>query len=194
MYGHGMRIDDLLYFAPPDGEHEGITFEQVRWARSNTDWELPRQIQARVERLYLNPAQRCAAGRDAFAAGLLLLAAIDAMATLAYGVREQVGLRFRRFAEEWLPSFRAPTTANRLYEDFRNGLVHQALIKNRGQFSLEIPDALQMEGAVMVVNPSALEREVRDALARVIEHMESDEVAAERAVEALQKGLAEVTS
>jgi hypothetical protein len=91
---------------------------------------------------YLEPAARCAADRHAFAAGVLLVTCIDALARMRFN-NPKVGDRIKRFAREELRSFSASGLATRFYEDFRNGLVHEARIKNGGQFSLDIGSTVE---------------------------------------------------
>lgn len=147
-----MRIGDLLFFAP------GLRFDQVDLDGS----ELPEQFRQRIEGLYIRPAEECAGGGHAFAAGVLLVSCIDALAKLRFG--NGVGERFRRFAREELKSFASDDHAQRFYEEFRNGLVHEARLKEGAQFSLEIGATVQNVDGLLLVNPELLAAEVRSAL------------------------------
>lgn len=147
-----MRVGDLLYFAP------GIRFDQVDLGAHS----LPEQFRQRIDGLYIVPAEECAGRGHAFAAGVLLVSCIDALARLRFGngVRE----RFERFAREQLKSFSAGDLAKRFYLDFRNGLVHEARLKEGGQFSLEIASTVEELRGLVLVNPRLLAAEVRSAL------------------------------
>ncbi len=46
-------------------------------------------------------------------------------------------------ARDGLTSFASDELAARFYDDFRNGLVHEAKIKQGGQFSLELQSTVQ---------------------------------------------------
>ena len=143
-----MREGNILYFAP------GIRFGEVDLNGPG----LPNQYHARIIGFYVDPAEECAARGQAFASGVLLVNCIDALALVRYGGRS--GVRFRRFAREELRSF-SPPLANRLYEDFRNGLVHEARVKNGGQFSLDIGSTVEERAGLMLINPEQLAVEVR---------------------------------
>ena len=143
-----MRERDILYFAPD------IRFGEVDLNGSG----LPKQYHARIIGFYVAPAEGCAARGQAFASGVLLVNCIDALALVRYGGHS--GTRFRRFAHEELGSF-SPLLADRLYEDFRNGLVHEARVKNGGQFSLETGSTVEERAGLMLINPKQLAAEVR---------------------------------
>ena len=151
-----MRIGDLIYFAP------GVRFTEVDLNGA----KLPGQFECRISGYYLDPADHCSERGEAFAAGLVLVSCIDGLARLQYGGR--VGERFRRFAQHELSSFQEEPIARRFYEDFRNGLVHEARIKRGGQFSLEHNQTLTEDTDLIVINPQLLGREVRQALRRYI--------------------------
>lgn len=103
----------------------------------------------------------------AFAAGVLLVSCIDALARLRFG--GSVGHRFRQFARDELSSFASDGLAARFYDEFRNGLVHEARIKQGGQFSLELQGTVQELDGVLLVNPVYLAREIHEALTRYVE-------------------------
>lgn len=91
------------------------------------------------------------------------MSCIDALARLRHG--DAVGERFKRFAREQLKSFADGDLAERFYLEIRNGLVHEARLKEGGQFSLEIGSTVKMLNGLLLVNPSHLAVEVRSALA-----------------------------
>lgn len=162
-----MREKDILYFAPE------IPFEAVDLNGPG----LPSQYHARIVGFYINPAEECAAHGHAFASGVLLLNCIDALALVLYG--GPTGERFRRFAHEELPSFSLPL-ADRLYTDFRNGLVHEARIKNGGQFSLDVESTAKEEDGLMLINPKQLAVEVRASVDAYRDLLNDDEAARQK--------------
>ena len=162
-----MRDGDILYFAPK------IRFREVHLNGSG----LPNQYHERIIGFYVYPAEECAARGQAFASGVLLVNCIDALARLRHG--GGVGERFRWFACEELKSFSTPL-ADRLYEDFRNGLIHEARVKNGGQFSLAIGSTVEERAGLMLINPKRLAVEVRASLAAYTNLLNRDDAARRR--------------
>lgn len=159
-----MNINDVLYFAP------GISFKDVAWEGD----ELPEQFRQRIEGFYLQPAECCIAAEHAFAAGLLVVSCIDALARLKYR-STAVGDRFKKYLKE---STSVPAAISpRFYDEIRNGLVHEARLKNGAQFTLdEKIDSTATEMAdVLLVNPKPLLDEVKKSLKEYVEHLKSDE-------------------
>jgi hypothetical protein len=165
-----MRIGDFLYFAPD------VRFTAIDLSSPSLGMLWERRIRA----YYLDPASTCIASGYAFAAGLLLTATIDAMSRLQYwreraGQDREVGPEFRRFLTEWLPSFSDSQLAGRFYRDFRNGLTHEARIKDAGEFSLHTEGTIDIESGILRVNPRYLAQEVEAALIRFVSQLTTDE-------------------
>jgi hypothetical protein len=158
-----MRIDELLYFAP------GITFDQVDFSGER----LPEQLAARVRGFYLEPARLCAAAEHGFAAGVVLLACVDALARWTTGSRD-VDARFISFAQRELPSFAEGSRAEQLYTAFRNGLVHEGRIKAGAQFSFDFQGTCEDLQGVLVINPTLLAREIDAALTAWVAELRSN--------------------
>ncbi len=81
--------------------------------------------------------------------------------------------RFCTWIKTDLPSFRGAAIADRFYCEFRNGLVHEARIKNGGQFSLEQSCTVNTASGVLSVNPMQLAKEVSDALQQYVATLKS---------------------
>ena len=158
-----MRIGELLFFAP------GITFDQVDFSGE----ELPDQFEHRVRSFYLKPAAVCVEAGFAFAAGVLLLACVDALARMKTGMKK-VGKRFRKFARDDLTSFSEGDRAERLYDAFRNGLIHEGRIKDGAQFSFDYQSTVEEMQGVLVINPQLLAQEVEGALKTYIAALRVD--------------------
>lgn len=173
-----MRIADLLYFAPD------VRFDQV----DLDGRELPKQFGQRVAGLYIIPAEECSERGYAFAAGALLVSCIDSLARLRFGAG--VGRRFKRFACEELQSFSNAELAERFYDDFRNGLLHEGRVKEGGQFSFEITSTLQELGGILLVNPKLLAAEVWSALRAYVALLERDAVERAKLAKTLTRDLA----
>jgi hypothetical protein len=163
-----MRIGDLLYFGP------GLRFDQVDLDGP----ELPKQFENRMIGFYIEPAEKCARCGYAFAAGVLLVSCIDALARLRF--RDGVGRRFRKFVCKELRSFSADSLAQCFYDDFRNGLVHEARLKNGGQFSLETNTTVAEFDGLLLINPACLAQEVRVALHSYVTVLSQDDRARAR--------------
>jgi hypothetical protein len=168
-----MRIDDEVFFALVDGESPAIRFEDLDWSVEADSCALPSQLEQRFRTLYLNPAQNCASRGDAFATGLLIVAALDAIARLRLGSDWEVGKRFQWFAKEYCSSLAAGDLAKRLYEEFRNGLVHQGMIKKGSQFSVGM-GGHAAEGDLLVLDAEVLEADLREGLARFANELRAD--------------------
>lgn len=157
-----MRIGDFLYFAP------NVRFSAVDLSSPSLGdlWG------TRIRAYYLAPTFECIEAGHAFAAGLLLTATIDAMSRLQFR-RGRVGRRpsgseFKRFIVDSLPSFRDEQIAAKFYDEFRNGLTHEARIKNGGEFSFESQSTVYTESGLLRVNPSYLVQEVDAALTKFV--------------------------
>lgn len=174
-----MKIGHFLYFAP------GIKFGEA----DLNGPKLPEQLERRIDEFYIEPAVECASRGHAFAAGVLLVNCIDALARFRYG--DGVGERFRKFTREELCSFKDDQFTKRFYREFRNGLVHECRLKNGGQFSLETGMTVQQAGGILLVNPRYLAMEVRAALRTYIDLLERDQVERARLADILKKDFAE---
>jgi hypothetical protein len=137
-----MRIGDVLYFSP-----------RFSFAKLNLDdcAILIETLQDRVDGYYLQPAFRCLASGDAFAAGLVCCAAIDFLALVCE----------EKLPSEWLnthiPAFsKHDAIAEQFWIRFRHGLMHEGYIKSQGQFSLQSPEVLVTDGPAIVINPQLL--------------------------------------
>jgi hypothetical protein len=158
-----VKIDDLLYFAP------GIRFDEVNF----DGHELPDQFEQRIRGFYLGPASRAVEAGDAFAAGVLLVVCIDALARFQIG--GAVGERFKTFARKELASFADEGRARDLYDMFRNGLVHEARIKSGAQFTLDFDPAFTYHRSedITIINPARLAEEVQLALDVYVERLKT---------------------
>jgi hypothetical protein len=175
-----MRQGDDLFFAP------GVRFDEVDLVGPG----LSEQYRARIEGFYLAPARLCIEQCYAFAAGLLLVSTIDFMAGLhhpAAGLADRsVGADFREFARNNLQSFDTDELPKRLYDEFRNGLAHEARIKNGGEFCFDWPQTVRLHGGRLCINPDWLLREVEAALDRQIDELRQNETKHKKAAERLR--------
>jgi hypothetical protein len=175
-----MREGDDLFFAP------GIRFSEVDLASD----ALADQYRSRIDGFYLAPTGLCIERDHAFAAGLLLVSTIDFMAGLHHSAESlaerSVGADFRRFVRHELQSFHTGDLAQRLYDEFRNGLTHEARIKNAGEFSFDWPQTVRLAGGRLCINPAYLLREVEYALDGQITELIRDDAKRQEEAERLR--------
>jgi hypothetical protein len=170
-----MRIAEELYFAP------NIRFQQL----DLTGAKLPDQFEARIRGFYLDPAISLAKKGHAFPSGVLLVVTIDAIARICStkkGVRE----RIIDWCERNLPSLSTQDVRRCFYEDFRNGLVHEARVKNGSEFNLDEKHAASLRGSRLVVNPRVLADEIASSLAKFIATVKSDDTENQRFLRRMQ--------
>ncbi|MEN8170591.1 MAG: hypothetical protein ABFS08_10250 [Pseudomonadota bacterium] len=148
-----MKIGEFLYFAPE------LAFADMDFREG----ELPDQYCRRIDGYYLAPAEYLIDEKHGFAAGLLVLCAIDALGKIDYP-NLGVGERFKLYCQNRLPSFSTENYAKQLYEAFRNGVVHEARAKDGAEISLESDRTVELAPGGIRVNPAYLLNEVREAL------------------------------
>jgi hypothetical protein len=164
-----MRIGDFLYFAP------GLQFSDLNLDSADLGavWE------QRIRGFYIQPASELVSMNHAFASGLVVLSAIDAMSRYEAAPRRigkrVVGDEFKSFVKAELPSFKLNRDANDLYDKYRNGLVHEARLKAGAEFDLEQNKTFLRLGVVTRVNPAKLLKEVEQALAKFVTILAEDE-------------------
>ena len=161
-----MRIGDFLYFAP------GIKFSDVDVASGQ---ELPHQFERRIRGYYLEPSFTASENGHAFAAGLLLVSCIDALARVQGGGGRDTDKRFAKWCRENLPCFKNGYS-KRFYLDFRNGLMHEARIKRGSEFTFEMDEAVAQRDSRLSINPKLLGEEIAEALTRFIAEFGENEV------------------
>ena len=166
-----MRVGEFLYFSP------NFKFADLDW---DDQENLIRAFQDRVFGFYLTPARELNRKGYGFACGVLCVATVDFIARIATG-EQQDGRRFVSWLRSNIKEFDKPnpknptlTLATRFYDEFRNGLVHEGLIKNLGQFSYEKGELVLLDGDVMLINPKLLLVEVEKALEGYLKKLHED--------------------
>lgn len=160
-----------LWFAPslPDST-PGISFPEIDLSGK----QLPQQFAQRIRGYYIAPAVNAATAGYTFASGLILVSSIDALAEIQSG-SQGVKSRFCKWTAAELKSFEDPDVNKRFYEDFRDGLVHNARVKRGSQFSLDQNATVVYERSILSINPLLLADEVNDALSRFVTKLENNE-------------------
>jgi len=168
-----MRIADILYFSPD------YKFSHLKWDDKKT---LIDAFKDRVKGFYLEPAKKLNEDKNGFATGVLCVTTIDFLARIATTETDKVEKRILEWLKANIEEFReadpdAPrqTLANRLYDEFRNGLVHEGRIKNAGQFSYDFQELVEVGDGIMVVNPDRLLNAINSSFERYIDQIERKE-------------------
>lgn len=165
-----MRIADVLFFAP------GIKFSDLDFEHSELIIEA---FQRRVEGFYLAPACHLIDKNEAFACGLICSATIDLIARYSLPKVKKVGCRICIWLRNNIPDFNRAETgyaalAERFYEDFRNGLVHEGRIKNLGQFSFDYSTLITFVDGAMIINPKFLLKSINCAFNKIYQTLKTD--------------------
>lgn len=128
-------VDEELLFAP------GLKYSEIKW---DDDDALIEAFKDRVKGFYLDPAKNLnASEKYAFATGVLCVSTIDLLACLTISCNSgTVGMRFKQWIKDHITAFdnsdpNSEILADKFYDEFRNGLVHEGRIKNVGQFSYD---------------------------------------------------------
>ena len=166
-----MKIQDVLYYAP--------NFK-LAYLATATSSDIVNAFESRISEYYFKAAEILNNQKSAFGAGDICFDAIDAIARFEFG-SGGVGERFKKWISR-LPDFKAlpRNEIEGVYDDFRNGITHEARIKNGGQFSYEIGRSIYVENGIIVINPSLLLNQIRHEFARFMEDVKSDSYATER--------------
>ena len=179
-----------LYYSP------SYKFEDLKKAINNGDKDkIIIMFKERVKELYLKPArlliEHAKEDRNmgfVFSAGLICVSVIDFLGRFYMGCPEK-DVRSRFIC--WLLSYMRPPfdgySANRFYEDFRNGLVHECRIKNGGEFSLSIQKPLVKREGYLVVNPKVLLEKIKNGFNKYLEDLRKNNILSEELINCLKK-------
>ncbi len=148
-----MNINNHLYFSP-----------KYKFLDLNFDdnGNLIKAFKDRMNGFYIEPTLQLNKEKRGFATGVLCVATIDYLSKFFY---KKDSKRFIKLLKEKFKGFENPdpnryerTLANRFYDEFRNGLIHEGRIKNAGQFSYDFDKIIKIdkEADIMIVNPNKL--------------------------------------
>ena len=179
-----MNIGEVLYYAP------GIKFTALVNAG---DKSLIDAFEKRINGYYLDAADVLNKNKHAFGAGDLCFDAIDAVAGHEFGrKRGQQGERFKKWISK-LPDFKKLSWGEleMVYDDFRNGVTHEARIKHAGQFTYEIGRAVYIEENRVMINPKILLDQLREEFLNYIDVAKQNPEAASRLSNSIRKDIEE---
>src|SRR5439155_21046717 len=97
---------------------------------------LTSHFRQRIRGFYLEPALQLAESKHSFAAGVLVVCAMDALGSIISGSGTTES-KIKALCYK-IPDLSRNDVADAFCEDFRNGLVHNARIKNGSEFSVNI--------------------------------------------------------
>lgn len=182
-----VKIDDL-YFAP------GIRYDDVDW---QDDSEVVKAFEKRLCGLYMEPTRElCDDDRNVFAAGVMCTVTIDMLARFTYDQQRGVRKRFTKWLKDAESNFKCTSLgegdkslADRVYEDFRNGTVHEGRVKKGGQFSLRIDGLFATDNGIIVLNPEKLLELIKCQAKAWIETLQEDSDARKKFCDTLREDL-----
>ncbi len=146
-----MKISKILYFSPK------YKYLELNWDEKD---KLIEAFRDRVKGFYIQPAEQLNSDEKGFATGVLCITTLDFIAKFFYNndanrMKKLLKNKIEEFSRVD-PYFTNKTLADRFYEEFRNGLIHEGRIKNAGQFSYDFLEIVKVEEEVMIVNPGKL--------------------------------------
>lgn len=159
-----MRIKDIVHFSP------NYKYKDINLDDKNC---LIEAFEDRVRGFYLKPIEILNDSQCAFSAGLLCVTTIDFLARISI-IEKRVNKRIKEWLKTNIHGYFDDELANRFYDEFRNGLVHEGLIKKGGQFSYEIGSLLYEEDNIIVVNPELLLDEINNSFTLYIRKLKDD--------------------
>ena len=174
-----MRVGDILHFSP------NYKFLDLKWDDENI---LIDAFKDRVKGFYLEPAKQLNEDKKGFATGVLCVTTIDFLARIATGI-DKVRERIPKWLKDNIEDFKevnpdrlGQTLADRFYDEFRNGLVHEGRIKNAGQFlysskKYDFEELVKIEERIMVVNPDRLLNAINTSFEKYMDQVEKNEFA-----------------
>jgi hypothetical protein len=170
-----MRIEGDIYFNP-----------NTKWSKINTDQidDLINQYHERIKGYYLFPVHQLFSNCDhihcnGFAAGVLLLSAIDAVGTfqtkrngfknkfIEFIKNDDVFINLEEPEKKRISEF--------MSDEFRNGLIHNGRIKNACEFSFESQNLFYLTERTLVVNPIELFQCVQRNSSKFFDELKTDE-------------------
>jgi hypothetical protein len=165
-----VKIGEFLYFSPH------CRFRDLDF---NDKEKLIADFEERVCAFYINPAKLLQ--REPFSCGLICTATLESLARIKYAeydkrLNEYVISKsnFVKWLNENIVEFKENGFAEKFYDDFRCGLVHEGRIKNLGQFCYE-NDMVYCEVDIMMVNPILLLDKTEEVLKKYLNSLREDE-------------------
>lgn len=163
-----MRVKDIIYFSPKYSIQSIDFNDKVILIDAFCD---------RIENYYIKPAQGLNSQECAFAAGVMLMTTIEAIS--AFTLSGAVSTKIKKFCLQ-IPDISKQKKeyqdlfAEKVWTDFRNGLVHEGRIKNGSQFCYDYPFLEIIDADCLILNPKYLSSEVESYFAKILEQLKTD--------------------
>lgn len=164
-----MKIGKRLHFS------QNYSYLKVNWDEREC---LIKAFKDRVETFYIQPAELLSKNELGFAVGILCITTIDFLSKFKF----DDGKRLVKWIKEYIDDFNQPnpdnsnqTYADRFYDEFRDGLIHEGRIKNAGQFSYECQEIVKVKEGVMEVNPKKLLSVIKNFFSNFITQIKEDD-------------------
>lgn len=176
-----MNINDEIFFSPK---------YKMSCIDLNNKEIMLEAFKDRIEGYYLEPIKVLNEKHMAFAAGTLLFSSIDIFAR--YSVDEQqVGKRIRKWLITNVNSHMGTRINNQvsrlIYDNFRNGLIHEGHLKNAAQFSYEYPASVKKLDKFIIINPKILEGEVNVFFNKFVNDINNDDNKCKKLIQLLKQ-------
>lgn len=170
-----MKIEDIIYFS------KNFRFRNIDWSDKTC---VIKAFEDRVSTLYLEPVKELDNNKYFFASGVICVTIIDFLSRIERGSKKTNKKIFIDWLEKNIIDFSKKdmsgtqiTRAEKFYDDFRCGLVHQGCIKAGGLFSDSIGPLVIVDSGLMVVNPRKLLNELMGITKKYIERLKRDDTA-----------------
>ncbi len=164
-----MRISDIVYFAP------NVRLKELDLSDKDT---LINAFEKRVRGFYLEPIKELNDKKMAFAAGIIEFSMIDALARYSDNYiskgKEKAGKRIVKMLSHIFQVKKE--IAQKTYNDFRNGLLHENHIGNCGCFDYNSSKSLSLEQECVIVNPLKFQEEFEEYFEKYLEELKTDTI------------------
>jgi hypothetical protein len=160
-----MNINDHIYFAP------NILLKDLNLSDKSS---LISAFEQRMNKYFLEAINLLNKQKNAYAASIIEFSMIDALAK--YSTEKNTGVK-DRITKILQNNFAINAAlAERAYDEFRNGLLHENHIKNSGQLCYGTSKAFELEKKdCLIVNPRQLETELNRFFQSYIKKLQTDE-------------------
>lgn len=160
-----MNINDNIYFSP------SVLLKNLNLADKNS---LIGAFEERMNKYFLEAIKLLNEQQNAYASAIIEFSMIDALAKYSTKKNTGVGERITKILQDNFALDK--TLAEKAYDEFRNGLLHENHIKNSGQLCYETSKAFEIQKEkCLIVNPKQLEADLKQFFQSYIEKLQTDE-------------------
>ncbi|MDR2955783.1 MAG: hypothetical protein LBV43_11945 [Prevotella sp.] len=158
-----MNINDHIYFAPNVLLKDLDLVDKI---------SLISAFEKRVNKYFLDAIKLLNEQDNAYASAIIEFSMIDALAK--YTTKKNTGVK-ERITKILQDNFAInESLAERAYDEFRNGLLHENHIKNSGQLCYGTSNAFEIQKERLIINPRKLETKLGRFFKSYIENLQTD--------------------